>query len=182
MVAGTSVDAGRRALVGLGLGGLACGLVLPGPAAAHRLNAALSVVEVNRTRGSLDVTHRMYAHDIEHAFAEGRVNLDWFESPEGQAVLRAYCADRLSLAWGESGAVDLAFLGTEVAGDLVYVYRDSPLSALDPVEGPVDVTVWCGLLQDISRDQRNLVNLRHNGMTTTVGFAAGDGPRTVRLE
>jgi hypothetical protein len=180
-----SRDPGRRDIlggVGLCLAGLLSATITGRRALAHRLNAALTVVEVNLVRGTLDVTHRMYAHDLEHAFSVGRVDLDWFEGREGRAILGRYCADRFTVEWGDSGVVPLAFLGTEVIGDLVYVYLDSPLSGLSPADGPVDVTVWSGLLQDVSRDQRNLVNLRRSGITTTLGFAAGDGPRSVRID
>jgi hypothetical protein len=170
----------RRALLTASMGAVAAGLALP--ARAHRLNEAISVLELRRTSPTADLTHQLYAHDLEHAFGLTGVALDWFASREGQARTRAYCQAMFEVADGAGQAVGFRYVGLELSGDAVLVYFDAPAERLRPAAaaaGPFSLMVWSRLLQDVSPSQRNLVNVRVDGRTASVSFRAGDGPARV---
>ncbi|MEN9855228.1 MAG: hypothetical protein RLZZ157_354, partial [Pseudomonadota bacterium] len=52
---------------------LALCAVLLGPSAAfaHRMDVAMSVVEINPISQKLEVSHKLYAHDLEGALGAG---------------------------------------------------------------------------------------------------------------
>lgn len=170
-----------RRSVAIGLGGLSALGLSVGQARAHRLDEALSVLDINSTSPLVDLTHQLYAHDLEHAFGVRSVGMDWFESPIGVARLQAYSAEMFTIARGAGEVVPFRFLGVEISGDLVFVYADVARAAIMSDGQPVELTVWSGLLHDYSAGQNNLVNLRLDGRTTSLAFAAGDGPRRVTL-
>lgn len=141
------------------------------PAQAHRLDAALSTVEISAVTGKLVVSHRMYAHDLEHALRLGSVGLLWFDSKEGGAQLGAYAADRFALFDGDGQRISLTFRGAETEGDLVWVYFDG--------EKPSNISefvVGSQLLNDFSENQTNLVTIRIGQVTRSATFRVGSGP------
>jgi hypothetical protein len=152
---------------------LAAGLVLAAafaggaPASAHRLDAALSVVEA-QPDGALEVTHRIYAHDLEHAMNVGPVGARWFETAPGQAALRDHVAARFHLRDVTGAPVPLRFVGAELSGDLVLVHFEGRT----PEGGAVEVD--SDILQDFSPRQINQVNVRRaGGPTRSATFPPG---------
>jgi hypothetical protein len=164
------VRAGRALAFAVALAALAVGSV----AHAHRLNAALTVVEISPITGRLVVSHRMYAHDLEHALRLGSAELDWFETEAGKRQLGAYTADRFTLKDANGAPVPLTFRASEIDGALVWAYFDAP--------APADlsaITVNSQLLHDYAGDQINLVNVRFGDVTRSGYFDLGAEPRTL---
>lgn len=162
----------RATLAGWGL--LAC-ILASSPAFAHRLEAALSVVEVNPTSGVLEVTHRLYAHDLEHALDLGPVGAGYFETPEGQAAIKAYCERQFFLGDGQGRTLPLQFVGAELSGDLLYVYFEA-----GRYRGK-ELTIDSNLLQDFTQAQVNQVNVRRAGQTVSARFQTGTPAKRMRL-
>jgi hypothetical protein len=134
---------------------------------AHRMNAALSVIEVNRAGNTIDVTHRLYAHDLEHALDLGSAGIGYFESPAGKLALRDYTLAQFALSDERGRPLDLTFVGTEISGDLVFVYFSGRLPR------GAALLVDSNLLQDFFESQINQVNLRVGGQTRSAVFPAG---------
>lgn len=138
---------------------------------AHRLDAALTTVEISAVTGKLVVSHRMYAHDLEHALRLGSVGLLWFDTKEGGAQLGAYAADRFALFDGDGQRINLVYKGAETEGDLVWVYFDA--------DKPLNVSafvVGSQLLNDFSESQTNLVTIRIGEVTRSATFKVGSEP------
>jgi hypothetical protein len=146
-------------------------LALAGPAAAHRMNAATSVIE-ERPAGQLQITHRIYAHDLEHALDLPAVAADYFDSPEGQRLLGRYVADRFLVARPDGRPLPLRYVGAETERDLVLVYFEGRLP-----QGLRGLKIDSDILMDLNPDQANLVNLRAGGTQLSLRFTAGTGPR-----
>ncbi len=163
----------RRSCVAL-LGLLAISLA-SSPALAHRLEAALSVVEVNPSSGVLEITHRLYAHDLEHALDLGPVGVGYFETSEGQAAIKAYCERQFLIADGQGKAIPLQFVGAEVSGDLLYVYFEAGRYL------GRELTLDSNLLQDFTEAQVNQVNVRRGGKTVSARFQTGTTAKRMRL-
>jgi hypothetical protein len=142
-------------------------LILPISAHAHRMNAAMSVIEVSPRSGKLQITHTLYAHDLEGALLAGAVSLTWLESAQGQQALRAYCLGQFTLTNQSGRPLALTFVGAQLEGDIINVYFESPRY------NGTSLIVDSNLLQDISDSQVNQVNVRANGKTVSASFAAG---------
>jgi hypothetical protein len=162
-----------RASKAFGLLGCALLLVLSQPAFAHRMNAAMSLIEISPTNGRLEVTHSLFAHDLEGVLGAGSVRLDWFETPQGEAALRTYVERNFVLKAQNGRAIALTFIGIELRGDLINVYFDAP-----HYRG-TRVTVDVNFLQEVSDTQVNQVNLRARGRTISAVFRAGAEPKTL---
>jgi len=145
------------------------------PVMAHRLEAALSVVEVNSTSGVLEITHRLYAHDLEHALDLGPVGVGYFETPEGQAAIKTYCERQFFIGDGQGKAVPLQFVGAELSGDLLYVYFEA-----GRYRGR-ELTLDSNLLQDFTQAQINQVNVRRGGKTVSARFQTGTAAKRMSL-
>lgn len=155
--------------------GLLALLLASTPTLAHRLEAALSVVEVNPSNGVLEITHRLYAHDLEHALDLGPVGVGYFQTPEGQAAIKTYCERQFFIGNGQGKALPLQFVGAELSGDLLYVYFEA-----GRYRGR-DLTLDSNLLQDFTEAQVNQVNVRRDGKTVSARFQTGTPARRIDL-
>ena len=144
------------------------------PAAAHRGHSSLSVVVIDPRAGTVIVTHRMAAHDVEPALLDiapkAQPSLD---DPDALAALAAYGGRAFSVR-DEGGPVTLTHSGTDLAGDDVRLTYTGRLGGLGQT-----VTVDSDLLETMHPDQENQVNVRRAGVTRTVLFRPGDGPQPV---
>jgi hypothetical protein len=131
------------------------------------MNVAMSLVEINPRTSRLEVTHTLYAHDLEGALLAGAVSLSWLESAAGQQALRAYCLQQFTLTNQAGRLIALSFVGAELRGDVINVYFDAPRY------NGASVIVDSNLLQDVSDSQVNQVNVRARGKTVSATFAAG---------
>lgn len=145
------------------------------PTLAHRLEAALSVVEINPSSGVLEITHRLYAHDLEHALDLGPVGVGYFQTPEGQAAIKTYCERQFFIGDGQGTALPLQFVGAELSGDLLYVYFEA-----GRYNGRA-LTLDSNLLQDFTQAQVNQVNVRRDGKTVSARFQTGTPARRIGL-
>lgn len=154
---------------------LALGLLLCAPhdVLAHRSDAAMSLIEVNPTSGQLEVSHTLYAHDLEGALLAGAVTMQWLESPAGEAALRDYCLRQFTLTDQSGKEINLTFIGAELRGGVIEIYFTAP-----GLEGD-NVIVDSNLLQDVNENQVNQVNVRAKGDTISAVF--GQGAQAKRL-
>lgn len=155
--------------------GLCLALGLPPSAQAHRLEAALSVVEVNPSSGILEITHRLYAHDLEHALDLGPIGAGYFETPEGREAIRLYSLRQFQIGDEKGRPLPLTFIGAELSGDLLYVYFEA-----GRYRGK-RLTLDSNLLQDFTAAQVNQINVRRNGKTVSARFAVGTPAQILAL-
>lgn len=167
-----SVLAGIGRLAGLAVLAAATG---GGQALAHRMDAAISTLDIRPDGRTLQVTHRLYAHDLEHTLALGPVGVGWFDTSEGQRALGAYAARAFLLRDERGRDVALRFIGAETQGDLVFIYFEGTLPRGRELE------VDSNLLVEFSDAQRNLVNLQRGSQTVSATFGVSDGPRRLTI-
>jgi hypothetical protein len=147
------------------------------PAFAHRGRSTLSVIEIDATTGTVVVTHRMAAHDVEPALVkiapEAQPSVD---DPYAMEALIAYAARAFILSDG-SGPVELKHRGTDLAGDdirLTYVGRLAPPAS--------SVIVDSNLFEESHPDQENQVNVRRSKVTRTAVFRVGSAPQSITFD
>jgi hypothetical protein len=152
------------------------GLIVPPKSAlAHRMNAAMSLVEISPSSGKLQVTHRLFAHDLEGALGARSVDMAWFETPQGKAALRDYCLAQFVVRGHNNRVIALTLIGVEVDGAVIHAYFEGPR-----LRGPT-IVVDSNFLQDISESQVNQVNVRANGRTVSAIFQTGTDPKRIVL-
>lgn len=155
---------------------LVAGLAAPaGPLLAHRMDAAVTTLDIRPDGRTLQVTHRLYAHDLEHMLQLGPIGVGWFDTAEGQRALGGYVAGAFVLRDAGGRDVPLRYVGAETAGDLVFVYFDGLVPRGTVLE------VDSNLLVAFSPAQRNLVNLQRGSVTRSATFGIADGPRRMDI-
>jgi hypothetical protein len=154
-------------------GGLALG-VAP-PALAHRSQSVLSMVTWNAATSTLEVSHRIHAHDaaVGLAILSGVETIDITQAPN-QAQLMLYVEKRFSLSDGKS-AIALSPLGAEIQSELVVLYQEAKCAA-----PPAELVIEDQILCDVFDGQTNLVNVKLAQRTRTLIFIAKDGPKRAK--
>ena len=143
----------------------------------HRIEAALTVIELNSRTESVEIIHQLFAHDLEPALeasAGRRISLDRLE--ETDPIIADYISNAFSISTPEGDALALQWIGFEVRGDTVWVYQELPRLPNIP-----SLRVRNTLLTDTNRDQVNTVNLFLDQIEETLIFRDGDGEQIVDL-
>ena len=152
----------RLALVGL--------LLACGQAAAHRGHDLLSVVEIDAAAGTVTVTHRMAAHDIEPMLRklapDASPSLD---DPVALLALTAYVGHAFGIA-SPRDDVPLTLEESRLAGDDVRLIYRGAASALAQLQ--VRSTLFVGL----GLDSPHQVNVRRQGVTRSLYFDQASAP------
>ncbi len=122
---------------------------------AHARRTAITTVLFNPRTQNLEVMHRFYLHDAEHAvqaiFGKGA---DILRSDSTRLKFSSYVAERFSLRDGDTGElIKLSFVGHDVEGKFIWVYQEAPAPKTHTLE------ITHGALRDLWRDQQNTVNV-----------------------
>jgi hypothetical protein len=151
-------------------GGLS--LAVAPPALAHRSQSVLSTVTWNTATSTLEVMHRMHAHDAEVglALSTGVETVD-ITQMRNQAQLMFYVEKRFSLSDGKA-AIALSPVGAEFQSEAIVLYQEAKRAA-----PPAELVIEDQILCDVFDGQTNLVNVKLAQRTRTLIFIAKDGPK-----
>lgn len=127
---------------------------LTAPSFAHQIKSAISTVLFNQRSGNLEVMHRFYLHDAEHAVHHvfGK-DADIISDMDTQQEFASYVSERFHINSKQQELV-LKQIGFEVEGKFFWVYQETPLP-----ENIESLTVSHNALRDIWPDQINTVNV-----------------------
>lgn len=152
--------------------------VLSTTAQAHQQKAAITRVVFNERTGTLEVMHRFYLHDAEHAvrqLIDG--DADIIGNEQTRVQFAAYVQQQFSLNSPSGEALVLSPVGHEIDGNFFWVYQERTL--------PADVTelqVIHNALREVWPDQINTVNFERGGSVTTLTFQGSDEQLSVKLD
>ena len=118
-------------MVGLALVALLLAFAFPPAASAHQQKTAVTRIPFNPNTGNIEVMHRFFVHDAEHAasliFGERQALM---ESAESRALFSSYVVNGFAVEAhyedGSSEELSLAFLGSEIDGQFLWVYQEIP--------------------------------------------------------
>ena len=158
---------------------LLCGL-LPGLSAAHEQKTAVTRILFNDSTGNIEVMHRFFIHDAEHAaglvFGETQ-NL--MESADSRKLFSNYVMNRFAVAaensQGELTELNLEYVGEEIDGQFLWVYQE--IGRLQDINA---LSVVHLALRDVWPDQANLVNVHRDGQIHSLSFV--DSAESLRIE
>ena len=125
---------------------------------AHQMQVAISTVTFKQNATTIEVIHRFYTHDAEHAMSVlkgNRVDIIMYEEIRQQ--FGQHVVDNFQLVDQHKNEVPLSLVGVELDGHFIWVYQEATLSAtidklivinsslLDLVPGQVNtVNIECG--------------------------------------
>ena len=156
-----------------------CSLV-PGISWAHQQKTAVTRILFNSSTGNIEVMHRFFIHDAEHAagvvFGESQ-NL--MESALSRELFSNYVINRFAVAiedsFGESVDLHLDYVGEEVDGQFIWVYQETQQRQDVAAMSVVNLA-----LRDVWPDQANLVNVEKDGQIHSLSFS--DSVESLRVE
>lgn len=126
-----------------------------GPANAHQQKAAITKILFNPRTHNIEVMHRFYLHDAEHAVRQifGK-DADILGSDETKASFGQYVTDRFGLTSQTGEALPLSFVGFEIERNFFWVYQETPIK-----EGLSSINIRHNALRDMWPQQINTVNI-----------------------
>lgn len=141
-------------------------VVCSNTALAHQQKAAETTVLLNKRSNHVEIMHRFYLHDTEHAVQSlFNKTADILDSKETQQQFADYVAEQFFARTLDGKALPLSNVGYEVEGKFFWVYQDTPLPA--NLEG---MQLYNGSLRDIWPMQINMVNVEGKGNVKTLYF------------
>lgn len=151
---------------------------------AHQQKTAVTRLLFNENSGNLEVMHRLFLHDAEHAasvvFGEKQ---DLIESADSRALLGSYVVNRFAvqatLADGSTHEVSLDYVGEEIDGQFLWVYQEAVGFAEATTAQQLDLIN--SILRDVWPEQSNLVNLERDGRIRSVTFTQGSDTHSLSL-
>ena len=166
----------------LRFGGALLGLLVLSTAEAHQQKNAVTRILFNENTGNIEVMHRFFIHDAEHAagliFGERQMLA---ESRESRELFSSYVINRFSIEAsfreGNSEVLGLSYVGEEVDGQFLWVYQEIP--AQDDI---MAFTIVNLTLRDVWSDQSNLVNIERDGRIYSLTFDGSAEVLTVKLD
>ena len=134
---------------------------------AHQQKAAETTVLFNKRSGQLEVSHRFYMHDTEHAVQSlFDKNADIINSEKTQQQFADYVAKQFLVHTLTDEALPLSSVGYEVEGKFFWVYQETKIpSKLDGVK------LFNGALRELWPTQINMVNIEGKGKVRTLYFS-----------
>lgn len=146
-------------------------------AQAHQQKAAVSSVLFNDRSHNVEIYHRFYIHDAEHAVKHlfGKKG-DIIASKSTQKQFADYIAHQFELRDFQGQTLPLKLLGYEVEGKFFYVYQELPIPA--NLKGLV---IKQSALLEIWSQQQNLVNVEGRGPIQSLQFVRGNDQQRVLL-
>ena len=180
IIIASGLRAVRRAV--LRFGGILLGLLVISTGEAHQQKNAVTRILFNENTGNIEVMHRFFIHDAEHAagliFGERQMLA---ESRESRELFSSYVINRFSIEAsfreGNSEVLGLSYVGEEVDGQFLWVYQEIP--AQDDI---MAFTIVNLTLRDVWSDQSNLVNIERDGRIYSLTFDGSAEVLTVKLD
>ncbi len=141
-------------------------------AGAHQQKTAMTTLLFNDRTGKLEITHKFYIHDAEHA-VKGVLNnnkADLIGDPETRIQFGRYVQDHFRLRVNPQTPLKLTYVGHELEGKYFWVYQEVAIpTALTQLE------IFHDSLQQLWPSQTNLINIEGRGTTKSLRFITDDG-------
>jgi hypothetical protein len=147
------------------------------PAVAHQQKAAITKVLFNPRTGNIEVMHRFYLHDAEHAVRQifGK-DTDIIGTTETQSLFADYVGERFALKNGDV-ELPLSPVGFEIERAFFWVYQETPM-----VADINDLTIKHNALRDVWPQQINTVNIEGLDEIKTATFSGSVELKTITIK
>jgi hypothetical protein len=145
-------------------------LLMSSHLAAHQLKAAMTTVLINERTGNLELMHRFYLHDTEHA-VESLIggHADLFKSEKDRRQFAQYVDQKVALQLSDKTSLPLSLVGQEIDGKFFWVYQEAKIPSKFNA-----LRMQQGSLRDVWPEQINMVNFEGKGKVKTLHFDGED--------
>ncbi|GAB0108753.1 hypothetical protein PL71_16130 [Pseudoalteromonas distincta] len=153
-------------------------LLVAAPSMAHQLKSSVTTVLFNKRTHNIELMHRFYLHDTEHAVGtlfEGKIDI--ISNKADQQRFAKYVESHVALQTLSGEPLPLNFVGAQVDGKFFWVYQEAPIP--ENIEG---IKMSNGALRDLWPSQVNMVNVEGKGKIKTLNFAQDDTWLEARFE
>ena len=154
------------------------GLLIAAPSMAHQLKSSVTTVLFNKRTNNIELMHRFYLHETEHAVAhlfKGKVDI--ISNKIDQQRFAKYVESHVALQTLNGEPLPLNFVGAQVDGKFFWVYQEAPI----PVK-IAGIKMSNGALRDLWPSQVNMVNVEGQGKIKTLNFTQDDTWLEARFE
>jgi hypothetical protein len=145
-------------------------LCFTGAANAHQQKEAYTSIVFNQRTGMLEIQHRFYLHDAEHA-AQRVIdkNADLIGDPVSREAFAYYAISTFSIQDQQQQPLTLTYVGTELQGKYLWVYQETLITA--DMEG---FYLKMTALQEMWPEQTNHINVERNKHVTSARLHIAD--------
>jgi len=151
---------------------------LVNPLSAHQQKEAYTNMLFNARTGYLEVTHRFYVHDAEHALVKAlNKKADLSLDDASMFEFAEYVRESFKVKLGAEQELEFATVGHEIEGKYFWVYQEAPLDeSINLLE--LNMTA----LQEIWPKQINHINVEKNGKVRSVRLSKDMKWQQIKLE
>ena len=134
---------------------------------AHQLKNSVTTVLFNQRTGHIELMHRFYLHDTEHAVEDLFGNqADMLKHADDQQKFADYVAEQVAITDPNDQPLQLSNVGFEVDGKFFWVYQEAAMPK-QPLKG---LKMTHGALHELWPAQINMVNIEGKGKVRTLYF------------
>ena len=138
---------------------------------AHQQKESYSNVLFNERTGNLEVQHRFYLHDAEHAAKRlFDSHADLLKDPVSREAFAYYVQNNFHIADENQQVMKLNFVGTEVEGKYLWVYQETQINH----KTMNSFYIKMESLQDLWPSQLNYINVEREKQVKSLRLGAGD--------
>ena len=148
---------------------LAC-ILMSSYVSAHELKSSITTVLFNERTHNLEVMHRFYLHDSEHAVQHlYNKHADLNKDPQTQQQFADYVKTHFKLTSLANTPLTLQSVGHQIEGKFFWVYQEMQIP--QDVKG---LRMSHGALRELWPAQVNMVNIEGKGEIKTLTFTGED--------
>jgi len=153
---------------------------------AHQQKEAYTTLLFNERTNNLEIMHRFYLHDIEHAINSLEANnknsdekkIDNSNTP--LKIFSAYIQDHFQLRSIDDNVIELDYVGVEIEGKYLWVYQELSLSNLDRNLKALKLNMTA--LQEVWPKQINHINIEKNGVVRSARLNKDQAWQTILFD
>ncbi len=146
---------------------------------AHQQKESYSNVLFNERTGNLEVQHRFYLHDAEHAAKRlFDSNTDLIKEPVSRDAFAYYVQDKFHIADDKQQTIELNLVGTEVEGKYLWVYQETQINH----QTMSSFYIKMESLQELWPSQLNYINVEREKQVKSLRLSAGDAWQHLSLD
>ncbi|VAV89938.1 hypothetical protein MNBD_ALPHA01-2327, partial [hydrothermal vent metagenome] len=94
---------------------------------AHRFYAAFTQISLRADKQTIEVTHRLFTHDVEDMLRLKLGNSSSLTDAEIEPIVREFVESSFALFDGQGNRLPLVWVGMEYEIDNVHIYQETPL-------------------------------------------------------
>ena len=160
--------------------------VLSFSANAHQQKEAYTTLFFNERTNNLEIMHRFYLHDVEHAInslnANNKNTDEKTVESDGSALktFSAYIQSHFQIRSIEDDGIELDYVGAEIEGKYLWVYQELSMSNLDKNLKALKLNMTA--LQEVWPKQINHINIEKKGVVRSARLNKDQAWQTILVD